>query len=88
MYSARKYLCMFLIVQCLLIKSYSGLFLVLVLKKSGPGLHSAADLHYGVSFLPTGGRPIFQLFFIPQTGKIIFCQGGFSFIVQCHNKKN
>lgn len=57
------------IVQCFIIKLYIHLFLVLVLKKSGPGFHSAADLHYGVSLLPSGGRPIFQLFFISQTGK-------------------
>lgn len=61
------------IVQCFDIKPYTGLFLVLVLKKGGPRLHRAAHLHYRVSLLLTRGRPIFQLFFIPQTGKIVFC---------------
>lgn len=73
MYTARRYLCMFLrIVQCFDIKPYIDLFLVLVLKKGGPRLHCAAHLHYRVSLLLTRGRPIFQLFFIPQTGKILF----------------
>ena len=33
------------IVQCFDIKPYTGLFLVLVLKKGGPRLHRAAHLH-------------------------------------------
>lgn len=78
----QKNLCIVLrVVQCFGIKPYINLFLVLVLKKSRPGFHSAADLHYGVSLLPSGGRPIFQLFFIPQTGKSYSIKVDSSFIV-------
>lgn len=60
MYTVKRYLSMFLkIVQRFGIKPYVHLFLVLVLKKGGPGFHSAANLHYRVSLLPSGGRPIF-----------------------------
>lgn len=47
----------------------NAFFLATVLKEGWPGLNSAANLHHSLSFLPPGGRSIFQLLPIPQTGK-------------------
>lgn len=43
-----------------------------VLEEGWPGLNSAANLHHSLSFLPPGGRSIFQLLPVPQTGKRTF----------------